>query len=102
MTKARNLRIGDVFSIVACGQVLATTPIADGKRMLIKLLLREQKSALEFTDAGCVVEFICLPWREFTASPWRGDDDGDGGDESEPATDPDPTGPVLVDVDSGR
>jgi hypothetical protein len=96
MTKARNLHTGDVFSIKACGQVVSATPIAGGRRMLIKLLLHEQKSALEFTDTGCVVEFICPPWREFTTGPWRGDDDGDGGDEPEPATDPDPTGPVLV------
>ena len=31
MTKACKLRIGDVFSIVASGQVVAVAPIADGK-----------------------------------------------------------------------
>ena len=99
MTKACNLRIGDVFSIVACGQVVATAPIADGKRFKIKLLLQDQ-TALEFLDEGCTLEFLCRPGKQFTASPWRGD--GDGGGEPEPATDPDPTGPVLVDVGGGR
>ena len=99
MTKARNLRVGDSFSIVVSGQVVATAAIAGGKRFKIKLLLQDQ-TALEFLDEGCTLEFLCRPGKQFTAGPWRGDDDGGG--EPEPATDPDPTGPVLVDVDGGR
>ena len=101
MTKARNLRIGDTFSIVVCGQVVDTAAIADGRRFKIKLLLQDQ-TALEFLDDGCTLEFLCRPGKQFTAGPWRGDGDGDGDDEPEPATDPDPTGPVLVDADGGR
>jgi hypothetical protein len=99
MTKARNLRVGDSFSIVS-GQIVAITAIAGGKRFKIKLLLQDQ-TALEFLDDGCTLEFLCRPGKQFNAWPWRSDgDDGDG--EPEPATDPDPTGPVLVDVDDGR
>ena len=97
MTKARNLRVGDSFFIVVSGQIVATAAIAGGKRFKVKLLLHDQ-TALEYLDDGCTLEFLCRPGKQFSAMPWRGDDD-DGDDEPEPATDPDPTGPVLVDVD---
>jgi hypothetical protein len=44
------------------------------------------KPALEFTDAGCVVEFLSPPGRTFHLLEWLDDDDGD--DESVAPIDP--------------
>jgi hypothetical protein len=40
--------------------------VADGKRIKTKMLLRDQPTGLEFTDAGCVIEFLCPPGRPFS------------------------------------
>jgi hypothetical protein len=72
--------------------------VADGKRIKTKMLLRDQPTGLEFTDAGCVVEFLCPPGRPFSVWWDRRDDDND----NDPEVDPDPANdgpPVLVDAD---
>jgi hypothetical protein len=97
MIKARELAVGDVFGLAVFGEVVEASSVADGKRIKIKLLLEDQ-AALEFVDAGCTVEFLCRPGRNF--SVWMGlnDDRNKGGRE----VDPNPTGggsPVLIDAE---
>jgi hypothetical protein len=80
------------------GEVLSVGPVADGKRVKIKLALEDQgrrsnsgvpmineargksRIDLEFTDSGHVLEFLCRPGREFRLIEWW-DDDDDGGDD---------------------
>ena len=49
--------------------------------MKVKISLTDQ-AQLEFTDQGCVAEFICKPGKTFQVygndDGWDGDDDGDG------------------------
>jgi hypothetical protein len=92
--KARDLVAGDVFRLHVYGEVLAVTPVADGKRIKVKielgnqgrrvnrgvLTVSEKSSGLEFTDAGYVLEFLCHPSRSFHV---YSDDDWDD-DEDEP------------------
>jgi hypothetical protein len=85
--KARDLVAGDVFRLHVYGEVLAVSRVAKGKRMKVKIELENQgrrdnsgfsyggrAGALEFTDAGYVLEFICHPSRTFHV---YGDDDWD-------------------------
>ena len=92
--KARDLSIGHVFKLNLFGEVVEASSVCDGKRVKIKILLREQATGLEFLDAGCAVEFICKSGRVFHVY----DDDGDDDDEREPEFDPTPDPPVLVDA----
>lgn len=94
--KARELRAGDVFNLFVGGEVVEVSSVAGGKRVKVKMLLRDQPTGLEFTDTGCVVEFICPPGRPF--SVWKHRDDNDNDD---PELNPDPMNngsPVLVDA----
>jgi hypothetical protein len=89
MKKARDLEVGDVFRLHIYGEVLSRAPVADGKRIKIKIVLEDQgqrrqrgalivarqPGGLEFTDAGCVLEFLCLPGRTFHLIEWWDDDD---------------------------
>ena len=86
MTKARDLKRDDALWVNVHGRVLAAAPVANGKRVLVKIAL-EETSSLEFSDSGFVVEIICKPGR--TLSVWRGGWGGDGGDD-EPILDPSP------------
>ena len=85
--KARDLVVGDVFRLHIYGEVLAVNRVADDKRIKVKIELENQgrrdnsgftyggsANALEFTDAGYVLEFICRPGRAFHV---YGDDDRD-------------------------
>jgi hypothetical protein len=99
MIKARELRVGDVFNLFVGGEVVEVSSVADGKRIKTKMLLRDQPTGLEFTDAGCVIEFLCPPGRPFSVWWDRRDDDDD---DEDPEVDPNPTDggpPVLVDAD---
>ena len=82
MTKARELSVGDAFRLHVTGEVVQASPVADGKRIKIKILLEHQTTGLEFLDSGCVLEFICKPGRVFCV--WNDDDDDDD------RVDPDP------------
>jgi hypothetical protein len=77
MTKAKNMKRGDTFSMNAPMKVLSVEIAAPG---LVKIKAEtENAPSPEFLDGGCVLEFICKAYRPFAAHPWRGDDDGDGG-----------------------
>jgi hypothetical protein len=91
LKKARDLAAGDLFRLHVYGEVLAVSPVGDGKRVKIKIELENQgrransgashdgsAGALEFTDAGYVLEFICRPGRTFQVYSDVGwDADGD-------------------------
>jgi hypothetical protein len=90
MTKARNLKRGDDFNMMTPMRVLSVETVGRG---LIKVGAETENSpSLEFTDAGCVLEFICKSYRPFNG-PYRGgwDDDDDGDDD---APDLNPTSPA--------
>jgi hypothetical protein len=92
--KARDLTRGDVLRLHVYGEVLTATPVANVKKVKVKLALENQgrrrnrgsltgsdaPSRLEFLDTGHVLEFICPPGRIFHLTEWDGDDD-DGDDE---------------------
>jgi hypothetical protein len=93
--QAKELRQGDVFGLHVYGEVQEASPVADGKRIKVKLVLEGTRSAsgavaspgaaaLEFLDAGCVIEFICRPNRVFHLMEWWDDSDDDD-DDGEPA-----------------
>jgi hypothetical protein len=78
--KARDLTDGDVFRLHVYGEVLTVAPVADGKRIKVKLALENQgrranrgeptqsdkPSDLEFLDTGHVG--IHLPaWSDFSS-----------------------------------
>jgi hypothetical protein len=101
--RADELVIGDVFRLHVYGEVLASVPVAGGKRIKVKLGLEDQgrrrnsgaptfnetrKRQLEFTDAGHTLEFICLLGHVFHLTEWW-DDDSNGDDAD------DAPGPVL-------
>jgi hypothetical protein len=97
--KATELRQGDVFGLHVYGEVREASPVGDGKRIKVKLVLEGTRSAsgavaspgtaaLEFLDTGYVIEFICRPNRVFHLMEWDDDDDDDGGD-GEPLPDGD-------------
>ena len=94
MTKARDLKRDDALWMNVHGRVLAVAPVANGKRVLIKIALEETPS-LEFSDSGFVLEVICRPGRTFSVRP--GGWGGDGGDD-EPILGPSP-GRDLMGVD---
>jgi hypothetical protein len=89
--KARDLTRGDVFRLHVYGEVLIATPVADGRRIKVRLALENQgrranrgaltesgaPSELEFLDTGHVLEFICPPGRIFHLHEWDDDDAGD-------------------------
>jgi len=88
--KARELSIGDVFRMHVCGEVVAVDLVADGKRVKVRLALENQgrrcnsgflgsdrDHSLQFTDAGCTLEFLCRPGRAFHLIEWGDDDDDD-------------------------
>ena len=60
--KARDLAIGNCFRIAVFGEVVEVEPIADGKRIRIRLALANQRQ-LEF-ETRCV-EFLSRPGRPF-------------------------------------
>ena len=93
-TKAKDLKRDDALWMNVHGRVLAVAPVANGKRVLIKIAL-EETSSMEFSDGGFVVEIICKPGRVFSVR--RGGWGGDGGD-GEPILGPSP-GRDLVGVD---
>ncbi len=88
--KARDLIRGDVFRLHLYGEVLSANPVADGKRIKVKLAVEDQgrrrnrgtlsgsdkSSDLEFLDTGHTLEFICSPGRTFHLYKDRDDDDG--------------------------
>jgi hypothetical protein len=97
--KARDLVVGDVFRLHVYGEALAVAHVADDKRIKVKIELENQgrrgnsgycgdsvPDALEFTDAGYVLEFICRPGRTFHVydDDDRGWDGGGGGIEPTP------------------
>ena len=94
MTKARDLKRDDALWMNVHGRVLAVAPVANGKRVLIKIALEETPST-EFSDSGFVLEVICRPGRIFSVRP--GGWGGDGGDD-EPILGPSP-GRDLMGVD---
>lgn len=73
MTKARELRVGNVFGLNVSGEVVEANPVAVGDRIRVKLRLQNQATGLEFAD--CMIEFLCLPDRKFCV--WNGRDDHD-------------------------
>jgi hypothetical protein len=89
--KARDLVVGDIFRLHVYGEVLAVARVAEDKRIKVKIELENQgrrdnsgltyggsAHALEFTDAGYVLEFICRPGRTFhvySDDAWDDDDD---------------------------
>jgi hypothetical protein len=87
--KARDPSIEDEIQVQVYGEVVAVTPVANGKRIKVKLALVDQ-AQLEFTDASCVLEFLCPPSRKFLL--WNNygygnddnDDDGDDGNDPIP------------------
>jgi hypothetical protein len=111
ITKARDLEIGDTFRLHVHGQVLAVESVADGKRMRIKIELEDQgrrrnsgtltngpsRAAIEFTDNGHVLEFLCRPGREFQVKDdwWDGDDD-----DAEPCPENDNPPPSILEPTS--
>ena len=74
-------------------RVLSVETVANG---LIKIRVETENSpSLEFTDAGCVLEFICKSYREFNG-PYRNDDrDDDDGDDG---VDVDPLCPTNLEL----
>jgi hypothetical protein len=115
--KARNLIRGDVFRLHVYGEVLTAIPVANSKRVKVKLALENQgrrvnrgnptqsdkPSELEFLDTGHVLEFVCPPGRVFHLIE-RDDDDDDDGDEEVVSPDDDgdeevvSPSPVLTDA----
>jgi hypothetical protein len=114
--RARDLSVGDVFSLHVYGEVVAVASVADGKRMKVRISLEDQggqgarsyrdsherapfghdvrKSTLEFTDAGYVLEFLSPPGRKFHVIEWRDDDDGADEDPVDVGPLPSPVEPV--------
>jgi hypothetical protein len=105
--KASELRIGDVFRLLVCGEVVAAEKV--GGRVKVTLQVEDQglrsyadsglgepsNAALQFTDAGHVLEFLCRPSRGFQLLGWwRGD--GDNGERDDAPTAPIPNEPVSV------
>jgi hypothetical protein len=91
--KAKELKCGDVFRLAICGEVLAATPVAEGKRIRVRLAIEDQghrsyggsanfdrSSSLEFLDSGCFLEFVCRPGRTFQLLAWDDDPSGRLGD----------------------
>lgn len=101
--KAKDLKRGDIFRLHVFGQVVAVEAVADGKRIKVALVLEHQGarrqcgvvtgssgSALEFTDDGCFLKFICKPSRTFSIyDDYGGGDDGDDEPEDLPPDDDD-------------
>ena len=92
VSKAKDLKRGDVVRLHVYGDVLAVAPSAEGKRIKVTLALEHQGQrcqggalverrngdALEFTDDGYLVKFICKPSRDFHVHTDYGDyNDGD-------------------------
>lgn len=107
--KAKNVELGDVIGLHVYGEVVAVRK--NGKHVTLKLALENQGAgqravatsgrgrgepgscnSLEWTDDGCIVEFIVKQGREL--SVYRDDDDRDDDEEIEPV---DPVAPELVD-----
>jgi hypothetical protein len=79
LSKAKDLKRGDVVRLHVYADVIAVEPTAQGKRIKVKLALEHQGQrrqrgtlverangdALEFTDDGYLVKFICKPGRDF-------------------------------------
>jgi len=97
--KACELCVGDVFRMHIYGEIVAVGLVAGGKRVKARLMLEDQgrrrnsgcvgpdsNHSLEFTDAGCTLQFLCRPSRTFHLI--ERDDDDDDSDAIEP-------GPVL-------
>jgi hypothetical protein len=81
--KAMDLQRGDVFRLHVYGRVISVTPVVlsttpVGSRVKVKIEL-ENHSGVEFTDQGCIVEFLCPANRVFHLYPpdWNSDDDGE-------------------------
>jgi hypothetical protein len=100
--KARDLNAGDVFRLHVYGEVLEVSPVANGKRIKVKVGLEDQgrrancgvptgsqrkrkPSGLEFLDTSHVLEFICTPSRVFHLHEWWDDGDDEGEDVSPPS-----------------
>jgi len=88
--KANELCVGDVFRLHVYGEVVAVNLVADGKRVKVRLVLEDQgrrcnsgflgsdrDHALEFTDSGCTLQFLCRPGRAFHLIEWGDDADDD-------------------------
>ena len=71
MTKARDLKVDDALWMNVHGRVLAVAPVANGKRVLIKIAL-EETSSTEFSDGGFVLEVICKPAGSSRSGPAAG------------------------------
>jgi hypothetical protein len=91
MLKARDLKRGDVFMLQLRGEVVEAGPVADGKRISIKLALIDSPS-LEFAYDGSVIEFLAKPGRPFQICHHRGGRRGGG------SSAPDPAPPPLEEV----
>jgi hypothetical protein len=97
--RANKLEVDDVFRLHVSGRVVSITSVGE-HHVKIKLLLEDQgrrsqhgwikpehllnrpqrRAALEFTDAGCVVEFLCRTGRKFRLLEWTDYDDDDEDD----------------------
>ena len=101
--KARDLSVGEVFRLHVYCEVLSVTPVANGKRIKIKIQLEDQgqranrgtlsaarsrNPGIEFTDDGHTLEFLCPPGRTFHLTEWYGDDDDDDDGEDDPVLPP--------------
>jgi hypothetical protein len=84
--RAKDLKRGDSVSMQLAGTIVDATPIAGGKRIRVRIQVEDGLS-VQFTDAGCVVELICTPGRQFQA--YR-NDSGDDGDDDTPEPTPTP------------
>jgi hypothetical protein len=93
MTRAKDLKRGDVVRLHVYTEVIAVAPSAEGKRTKVVLALEHQGQrrqrgtlverangdALEFTDDGYLVKFICKPGRAFHVyNDYNGGDDDEG------------------------
>jgi hypothetical protein len=78
MIKAHELKRGDVFRIVVDCEVLAATPVADGKRIKVVAAVENPIGPIEYLDEGCTLALVCTPGRQFAGfRPRRDGDDGD-------------------------
>jgi hypothetical protein len=80
MTLARNLKRSDKLDVLMNLEVLSVERIHDGL-IRIKAAAVEKQSLRPGDDSG-MLEFICKPYRNFSAHPYRGDGGGgcDGDD----------------------
>jgi hypothetical protein len=103
ITKAKDLKRGDVIRLHVYGEVIAVAPTTRGRRTKVTLALEHQGTrsmsggisehrgggAAEFTDDGHVLKFLCKPSRVFHVYCDYRDGDDDEDDEPESPLPPD-------------